>query len=184
MKIRVLFAGLWLLCSLACTKDDDGPPEPSKPLIGLGGCAYHLNGVLIETDVCAKYDPVYPNRFGIVLDTTYNKEVTEHLILLGIPLRVGTFPIRHVTARYHTDWALCNMYWFPAQGTPLDLIDGAHVDTTKSTNFIELIRYDSVAHTVEGKFNMTLSKRYAFPGPYITTREFKYEEGVFHVKVY
>ena len=57
------------------------------------------------------------------------------------------------------------------------------IDTTKTGNYIEIIKYDSVARTIEGQFQVHMKNRSSGPLPWSLPNEVFISEGKFNLKI-
>jgi hypothetical protein len=177
--ICALFLGL-----TACSKNDTEAPTIDPPpmdtvthIIELGKTSVLSNGAPWNGTFSASYVPNDKRQFSIRGEVQLNG-FDHGLLIRDISSKVG---LQVVERSY---------YWNASNGIPqvvylvsLDedqLLNSYRVDTTRSNQFVEILRYDSINHIVEGRFQTFLE------GP--TTYTFLPDsiamtEGKFHLKI-
>ena len=112
----------------------------------------------------------------------YTNLVKESFFLRDIPCRAGIYPIEFYPylAGFNNaipESAIAMTYEFDQP------IGDFLVDTTRTDHFVEVIRYDSIEKTVEGRFQVFLGKKStSVPFPGVPDSIFL-TEGKFHLKI-
>lgn len=112
-----------------------------------------------------------------------NSLITEYVSISDFFLKEGKYNFN----------CSCDSTFLIANGSPkmtmFWMLDGdqqygaAHIDTTYTGSYIEVLKYDSVQQTIEGRFEAHLKDREATgPNPYYPT-EVHLTEGKFNLKI-
>jgi hypothetical protein len=189
---NILLVIAMLLFLANCKKNQppvDIPDDPTDsiqnpidtPIIELGKSFVLKNGVQWDVSLNAKYyrgDTLFILRGKIL----HPNLVSENFFIRDIPFKHGKyeiefFPYLEGFNNAVPESAFTMMYEYDQP------IGDFLVDTTRSDHFIELIRYDSVAKTVEGRFQVFLGKKPTnVPFPGVPDSIFM-TEGRFHLKI-
>lgn len=185
MKNVIMCLLLLALCA-ACSKNKSeepiGPPPPPidtiTHVIELGKVSVLKNGVSWEASFYAKYYPDNRSNFFISGKLAHANSLEEGFRLGDILCKKGVYPVeRNHYLRLDNDVPESNFY-FTLDGD--QLLNGYNIDTTRANQYVEVLRYDSITHVVEGRFQTFLE------GP--TTWAFLPDsiamtEGKFHLKI-
>jgi hypothetical protein len=189
MKYLLVFSFLVFCCLTRCKKEDPVPPQPpvptDPPIIELGKSYFLMNGTEWQGQLKARYFQEFNGKKLIRLsgNRTVYSTLVESLSIKDILPQKGIY-------QYNCH---CDSTYIIFNGTPKILmgwiVDGdqaigfAKVDTTKSGSFLEVIKYDSINHTIEGRFEAYLKDRTATsPNPYYPIN-IHLTEGKFNLKI-
>jgi hypothetical protein len=175
---------LLLICIfifLSCKKESSVvEPPPPQYLIELGKVSMKRNGLLWEQTFNAYLNTNTQNEFSLdAIVRRGSSDVRENFIISDIPLSIGKYQFEEKTILYNS---LVNglSIWV----LDFDQVIGTLECTGENPNdFIEVVRYDSIARTVEGRFQMHLyhdgppDLEWNLPDSLIIT------EGLFHLKL-
>lgn len=154
----------------------------NEEIIELGKVFVLKNEIEWSVPFYAKYYKNPPGRFFLNGRILHSNLVSENLSIRDIPCSVGKFPIQYFPSLSGINNGIpdANFVMMYEYDQPIgDFL----VDTTRTDHFVEVIRYDSVAKTVEGRFQVFLgkySKNIPFPG--VPDSVFM-TEGKFHLKI-
>ncbi|GAB4487158.1 MAG: hypothetical protein OHK0019_01830 [Saprospiraceae bacterium] len=183
---NLLFA-MALLSIMANCKKNQSPvdiiiEDPiDTPIIELGKSFVLKNGTIWEIPFHAWYyrtDTLFQFRAKIL----HSNLVSENFFIRDIPCEAGKYPIEFFPSlsglnNGRPESAFIMMYEYDQP------IGDFVVDTTRTDHFVEVIRYDSVAKTVEGRFQVFLGKKPTnVPFPGVPDSIFM-TEGKFHLKI-
>ncbi|HNG89316.1 MAG TPA: hypothetical protein PK858_03900, partial [Saprospiraceae bacterium] len=161
------------------------PVKPYVPIIELGKYSVLRNGKPYTGKMGAQYRKyngvktiaIYGSLF------TYNGLVEEIVDISDNPLREGQYRIDpSITINSLGDGTPdASITWH----IDVDQYGGSQlVDTSRTDHYMEIIRYDSVQHTVEGKFQVFF--RQAAGEPLIVPGlpdTISFTQGIFHLKI-
>lgn len=151
------------------------------PIIQLGKARVLKNGVDWEAPFEAWYyhsDSVFQLR----ADITYSNLRGEHFFLTDIPCKTGKYPVEYL--RYFN-----RQNQIPEGGFSLTQdydqgIGNYYTDSIRTDHYVEVLRYDAIQNTVEGKFQLFFGKKPSggFQWPGVPDSIFL-TEGKFHLYV-
>lgn len=184
----IIFSSLFI----NCRKNDPGlggqetpidtlPSPVDTAIIELGKGTVLKNGITWEAPFNAWYHIHTHERFQLRAKIIYSNLRSESLSLHDIPCKIGTYPIE-LYSIYNFNNSIPESVFIMMQDYDQPIGDFL-IDTTRADHFIEVIKYDSTAHTVEGRFQMFLKKEPSniswpgVPGSIFLT------EGKFHLKI-
>jgi len=187
----ILIATILVLILANCGKNqssigEPGPPVDTTqmpidtPIIKLGEGYVLKNGITWNAPFEAWYYQTN-NLFQIWVEITYPNYRGEHLFITDIPCNKGKYPIEnwaHLIPRNQIPNCFLRVTQDFDQG-----IGSFSTDTTRNDHFIEVIKYDSIARTVEGRFQVFLKKEPSntqWPG---VPDSIFLTEGKFHLKI-
>jgi hypothetical protein len=189
---NILFIIAMLSILANCKKNQppiDIPDDPidttqnpiDTPIIELGKSFVLKNGVQWNVPFNAWYHTNTHARFRVSAKVTHSNLIQESYFLQDIPAKIGRYAIEYKTPQnygnYIPESTFIMMYEYDQP------IGDFMVDTTRSDHFVEVIRYDSVAKTVEGRFQVFLGKKPTnVPFPGVPDSIFM-TEGRFHLKI-
>ena len=155
----LLFAPI--LCLFACAKDPAGkdpvPPDPVDTLqhvIDLEKVSVLRDGKIWMPGGMAQTYPSVAMHFSIISTQIVYPGVVESFNLADIPLKTGKYRLERGVGT-----PLGNFIPQITIGWILDgdqLLGSLNADTTDMDNFVELLQYDSLKQTVEGRFQIHL----------------------------
>ena len=159
---------------------DTVPTPIHTPIIELGKVSVLKNGDLWNVPFYARYYSAN-NRFFLRGKILHSNLIGETFALDDIPCESGKYPVEFWTLQNRNNLIpealLVMMYEFDQP------IGDFLVDTTRTDHFVEVIRYDSIEKTVEGRFQVFLGKKpTSVPFPGVPDSIFL-TEGKFHLKI-
>ena len=151
------------------------------PIIELGKGFVLKNGDEWKAPFNAWYHTNTHTRFQVRAKVTHSNLVSESYFLHDIPSKIGKYLIEYKTPQNYNNYVpestFIMMYEYDQP------IGDFMVDTTRIDHFVEVIRYDSIAGIVEGRFQVFLGKKPAsVPFPGVPDSIFL-TEGKFYLKV-
>ena len=175
-----------LLCTAAlcsCSRPDmEDPSEPYQPIIELGKVAMDRDSL----PWTATFEGVYTNApgnsaFSCFAETFGSNGILEIVGLADIPTKVGIYRFGKTP-----DWFLplvpkAQIAWSIDGDQFLGMVSAD--STYYEDNRVEVVRYDSVAHTVEGRFQVRLRTISGTPGAYGLPEQISLTNGRFHLKI-
>ena len=185
MRLTLFISALVLF--VACKKGEPAP-EPiiitEPPVIEFGKSSMLKDGqvwsIPLKATVYNAFGGIQTLRIG---GTRYlsNGLVEEKFSFLDVISQKGKYSLS------------CNCGAQPPDGVPdasigwivdKDQVAGGMIaDTTKTGDYIEILRYDSVQQTVEGRFQAHMKNRYSVPLPWNLPNEVFISEGKFNLKI-
>lgn len=135
------------------------PPTPShQPIIEFGKSYMKKNGVFWNAPLNAYYYKDTDSLFSIG-GGIYNSEgITQKTWVYKVPLKPGIYEMEHFLIPPDLKKGLPTVSFSITH--QLDQIVAMYFqDTTRTDHFIEVIKYDSVAKRVEGRFQFFLKKQ-------------------------
>ncbi len=98
------------------------------------------------------------SKFQLRMKKSLSNGLKESLFIQDIPGRLGTYPIKfgHSTPEYN-DGIPDSAYGISNYDEGLG---NFYPDTTRSDNFIEVLRYDTLTNEVEGRFQVFMGLRF------------------------
>lgn len=134
----------------------DTPPV-STHIIELGKGFALNNGIAWSPPFIAAYHFNTTARFSLGAKIIHDYLSNESFGIRDIPCAVGKFPIEYPKGfdDLHNLIPEAFFSYIRDYDTP---VGDFRPDTTRTDHFIEIIRYDSVAQTVEGRFQVFLKK--------------------------
>jgi len=173
-----------------CEKNNSPVDVPDDPIdttqtpidtsiIGLGKGFVLKNGTSWAAPFKAWYHANTHSRLQVRAEITSASLRSESLFLHDIPCEVGKHPVEYYALKNFNnrvpEVALMQDYDQP--------IGDFLADTTRSDHFLEVLRYDSIAKTVECRFQVFLGKKPTnVPWPGVPDSIFL-TEGRFHLKI-
>ena len=183
MKTHLCIFFLFIAALLSCSRAEiEAPEAPYQPVIELGHVAMDRDSQAWT----ATFEGVYTNApnnsaFSCFAETVRSNGIMEIVGLADIPTQVGIYHFGKTP-----DWSLP----FVPKAQIAWLIDGDQFlgmlsadSTYYQDNRVEVIRYDSVEHTVEGRFQVRLRTFYGTPAAYGLPEEISLTNGRFHLKL-
>ena len=186
MKNALFFLFLSVIL-LQCKKDSgqDSIPDPPEyvPVLPLGQAGVLKNGVVWEVPFNAwYYTGVNAHaRCFIRAKILYPNLISESLFLEDIPCKEGVYPMEYFTLSNFNNYT--PEVFFTMISEFDQPIGDFKIDTMRNDHYVEVLRYDSVAHTIEGRFQMFLKKRQMtlqWPG---VPDSIYFTEGKFHLQL-
>ncbi|MCC6461574.1 MAG: hypothetical protein IT260_13960 [Saprospiraceae bacterium] len=187
---RFLFSSLLLFLLFSCKKDptivdpiDPTPKDTStQHVIALGKSFVKKNDQAWNVLLRANLYSYQPQSFGLKANVYYANGVRESVYFSDIPCVAGSYTFEK---DQNSNWAnsipQASLEWVLDGDQSLG---GLNVDTSRAGNFIEVIRYDSIQKTVEGRFEVYLIN-YGSPNNTIfdLPDSLRFTEGKFHLKL-
>lgn len=161
------------------------PPDPpiviDTPIIELGKIYMLRNGQPWDFPLkTKKYTVNGVHCFGLSGRKTGSNGIEEYFGLVDIPYKYGKFSLEiDSTLNWGNSIPQSSMSWIldGDQG-----LGGLEVNTSKkNSNFIEVIRYDSVQNIAEGRFQVSLKNLSSHPLKFGLPDSLNITEGKFHV---
>ena len=161
---HLLFAALLLAVLLPnCKKEQiiiktpEPPDTTQEHVIGFGKSYVLKNGTAWNVSYVAAYEYETKSRFSILAEKQYpNDGLNETAFISDIPLSIGKF--RVVTIKSLGDFN----NGIPDAGYRMANYDegiGNFIpDTSRSDNFVEVLRFDTLTNEVEGRFQLFMGK--------------------------
>ena len=151
------------------------------PIIELGKSFVLKNGVSWDVPLSAWYQSNANDKFRLRAKIVYSNLQSESFSIYLIPCLPGVYPLEYFAlgnfSNQIPEAVFVMMYEYDQP------IGDFMVDTTRTDHFVEVIRYDSVAKTVEGHFQVFLGKKpTSVPFPGVPDSIFL-TEGKFHLKI-
>ena len=189
MRFHLFFLFV-LAIFVACRKDALNPEPPpitnDPPIIELGKSSMLKDGQLwdlpLKATVYQPFNGVQTLRIGGVRYLS-NGLVEEGFSFRDVMPQKGKYALS----------CYCNLQAIAIDGVPEVLIGWIvdkdqlagtmHIDTTKTGDYIEVIHYDAVQQTVEGRFQVHMKNRSSGPLPWNLPNEVFISEGKFNLKI-
>ena len=165
---NIFFVILILPLMLAnCKKNQSPVDEPEVPvdtvqtptdtsIIELGKGYVLKNGNVWSAPFNAWYHIHTHERFQLRAEVTYSNFVSEYLSLRDIPCKTGKYPIEYDLISNFNNFIPEALFLIVSEfDQPMG---DFKIDTTRNDHFVEVIRYDSIQQTVEGRFQVFLKK--------------------------
>jgi hypothetical protein len=196
MKNLILFFAIGLLfsyCNKKATIIDPivTPPTPIdttiteidtiKSVIEFGKSSMKKNGILWNIPIKAKFYDSTKSSFSLIARIVNPNSITGSLGILHIKAQKGNLPIEYYSySNFNNNLPEGFIGFMFEQDQP---IGDFHVDSTRFNHFVEILKYDSTTHIVEGTFQMFLGKSpTSVPFPGIPDSIF-ITEGKFNLKI-
>ena len=162
MKIKIfLLIALTTMVIFAACKKDKIPDEYS------GTATAKLNGTPWEAHVRATGNvPAYGDAIGLDIKTFDEKGHDKTcLSLQKIPIFLGSFEMAGSNWNFDDLRIRANYFTFEPGGDAFS--DTYDLDTLANTNYFEVLRYDSITHDIEVRFDATfyIDPRYVKEDP-------------------
>ncbi|MEZ4967368.1 MAG: hypothetical protein R2791_19160 [Saprospiraceae bacterium] len=159
MKNALFFLFLSFIL-LQCKKDSgqDSIPDPPEyvPVLPLGQADVLKNGVVWEAPFDARYYTGTYERCYLKAKILHPNLIGESFFLKDIPCKAGTYQVEYYTLSNFGNFIPESFFSMISEfDQPIGDFD---IDTTRSDHYVEVLRYDSVARTIEGRFQMFLKK--------------------------
>ncbi|MCB9356326.1 MAG: hypothetical protein H6575_17310 [Lewinellaceae bacterium] len=184
MKNALFFLFLSFIL-LQCKKDSgqDSIPDPPVhvPVLPLGQAGVLKNGVAWEVPFDAWYHADTHERCQLRAKILYPNLISESLFLEDIPCKEGVYPVEYYTSSNFRNYIPDVFFTMISEFD--QPIGDFKIDTMRNDHYVEVLRYDSVAHTIEGRFQMFLKKRQMtlqWPG---VPDSIYFTEGKFHLQL-
>lgn len=182
MKTIDLLLAILLLGLASCQKNELTPndPDPVSPVIELGKVFVKRDGQVWDRPFIARrFDHYHPTVFSIISKVN-NNGLEENFYLNDIPIVPGFYPMERGN---NFTWGnlkpQANIGWWIVD----QVLGGIFTDTTHANNFVEMIRYDSVNQTVEGRFEVHLGDFWPSPNTWGLPDSMHLTEGKFYLKL-
>lgn len=158
------------------------PTDTLKDIIELGKCTCLKNDKFWSPEANTAYHPDRKDVFLISAGLTDPNLRTIHFTVGDIPSKKGKYNIE-----YFKSWDAVNfipqMVVYAAQDYD-QLIGTYRIDTTRTDHFIEVVSFDSIAGTVQGRFQFfTFDKNVTSPSGWGLDPKINLTEGKFHLKL-
>ena len=188
----IFFAITMLFLTVKCKKNQSLVNLPIEPIdtvkvpvdsfiIELGKAFVLKNGIPWNAPFESWYHKNTRSRFQIRAKITSPSLRSESLFLHDVPCKIGKYPIEfYAFQNGNNQIPDCIFIIMQDYDQP---VGDYMVDTTRTDHFMEVIRYDSVARTVEGRFQVFLGKKpvdVPWPG---APDSVLFTQGKFHLKV-
>jgi len=167
----ILFAALFVAALLPnCKKEQmiiktPTPIDTIKPIdttavqhiIGFGQSSVLKNGVAWNVNYKAYYHYQTKQRFSLRGGKQYADGLKESSFISDIPIGIGRHSITIVTSLSDFNNGIPDAVYGMANYD--EGIGSFFTDTTRTDNFIEVLRFDTIANEVEGRFQVFMGKR-------------------------
>ena len=155
----LLFAPL--LCFFACTKDPAGkdpvPPGPVdtvQHVIELGKVSVLRDSFPWSMSWKTTLSNTYPPFFYLTAKKIYSYGLSETFSIGDIPLKIGKYKIEALNIGSEGNYVPDALIGWVLDGD--QVLGGLNTDESDLNNFIEILRFDSLLNTVEGRFQVHL----------------------------
>jgi hypothetical protein len=171
MRYLIMLFISGLLIAPACRKDAVVVPVTPPPkdttnnsidtvnqVFPFGKAQMLKNNVFWLGTFKARYESYAPvGRFYLYSDYFSSVSMQDIFIIEDIPCKPGIFPLERTKAAvdYYNFIPEC-LFTIVLEGD--QHLGNYEIDTTRNDHFVEVLRYDSVQHIVEGRFQMFLVK--------------------------
>jgi hypothetical protein len=176
-----------LLLGEACKKEQvpnlaTNPTDTIPDIIGLGECTCIKNDVHWSPKAYAAYHPDRKDVFIMDAGSTNRYLRSFSITVSDIPTKKGKYNIE-----FYKTWDVIDfipqMAIFVSQDYD-QLIGTYSIDTTRNDHFIEVVSFDSIAGTVQGRFQFfTKEKHGNAPNSWGLEPKINLTEGKFHLKL-
>lgn len=175
----------------ACKKEDSNqvtpPPDPpvveEPPIIALGKASVLRNGVTYTGNITAKYRKYNRIKTLRISGTQFSSGglIDETFAIADIPLQKGKYPVEQSSADGHGNGIpQAGMAWVVDK----DQYAGDQLpDTSRTDHYFEVIRYDSIKHTAEGRFQVFLKNYKSAPILPGVPDTISFTQGKFHLYI-
>lgn len=161
-----------------CRKDTTPPTPPPDPIdttdvpidtppinhvIDLGKHFVSKNNVPWTAQMKAYYNK-YKNMVNLIAESKYSNGFEDMVDIRDVPIKPGKYQYEYSpgVAKYNNFIPQVSFY---VNYDGDQLVGAFSIDTTKLGNFVEVVRYDSIKHTIEGFYQARMFNRYSpFPG--------------------
>jgi hypothetical protein len=169
MKNIFFVVAIFTLAGFSNCEKNPLPPSPpditvNPPVIELGKSFVLKNSEEWEVPFNAWFHS-NPSRFQLRAEILYSNLVRESFFLHDIPCKKGIYGIEYFN--YFTFNNSIPEALFVATYEFDQPVGDYYIDTTRTDHFVEILEYDSIKHTVQGRFQMFLGKdpsSISFPG--------------------
>ncbi|MCC7245909.1 MAG: hypothetical protein IT269_09535 [Saprospiraceae bacterium] len=195
MKHLYFFCFLTVCLLFSCTKEEPVTNEPpvteppiltDPPIIELGKSSFLMNNTSWAGQVKAEFLGSVNGKKTIRLIGYRgfpNNTISEYFVVTDLLPERGRFKFNcycDSSANVYNGTPKVSMIWFIGGD---QLLGADRIDTTYASSYIEVLKYDSVQQTIEGRFEAHLKDREATgPNPYYPT-EVHLTEGKFNLKI-
>jgi hypothetical protein len=174
----------------SCKKDDSNQIDPPDPpvvvdtsIIALGKASVLRNGVLYTGIITAKYREYNGVNTFRISGTKFSSGglIDETFSISDIPLQKGKYPIEQSSATGHGNGIpQAGIGWI----VDTDQFAGGQLpDTSRTDHYFEVIRYDSVKHIAEGRFQVFLKNYKNSPILPGIPDTISFTQGKFHLNI-
>ncbi|MFZ4477970.1 MAG: hypothetical protein ACOYPR_22435 [Saprospiraceae bacterium] len=158
------------------------PTDTLKDIIELGKCTCLKNDKFWSPKANTAYHPDRKDVFMIDAGLTDPNFRTFYFSVSDIPTKKGKYNIEYYKTWYEVDF-IPQMAVFVSQDYD-QLIGTYRIDTTRTDHFIEVVSFDSIAGTVQGRFQFfTFDKNVTSPSGWGLDPKINLTEGKFHLKL-
>ncbi len=183
MKTHLCIFFLFIAALLSCSRAEiEAPEAPYQPVIELGHVAMDRDSQAWTAGfTCAYTYAPETSAFSFYAETYRQNNILEIISFDDIPTQTGIYHFGKTLI-----WAVPlipkTLISWSIDGD--QLLGMLSADSTYyQDNRVEVIRYDSVAHTVEGRFQVRLRTFYGTPAAYGLPEEISLTNGRFHLKL-
>jgi len=189
----VLFSLFLIFMFFACTKEQPVPPIVTPPdpkdttivpidthIIELGKSTMLKNGILWSPPVKANFFYNRFDNFYLNYDILYANLRSETFSLEDIPCKPGKYAMEY--SHYWNENNLVPQPQFLIVQDFDQLIGAYNLDTTRINNYVEVLKYDSITHIVEGRFQVFMGKDVT-SNPWNVPDSIFLTDGKFHLKI-
>ncbi|MCC7504299.1 MAG: hypothetical protein IT259_03315 [Saprospiraceae bacterium] len=180
-QISILLLCTAVLCS--CSRPDmEDPSEPYQPIIELGKVAMDRDSLPWTANFTCEYTYApETSAFSFYVEKFRQNNILEIIGFDDIPTQPGMYHFGKTLS-----WAIplipkVAIAWSIDGDQFLGMVSAD--STYYEDNRVEVVRYDSVAHTVEGRFQVRLRTISGTPGAYGLPEQISLTNGRFHLKI-
>lgn len=156
MKYILCLLPFVFIFMVRCDKQEPVVPQPPDPIDTLPpayGLAVLKDGEDWNTSATAHYYSGVPQRFRIACVRELPNSGSERLFLNDIPAAKGMYPIEYATAtnqiKNYIPQAFLSVFVDDEQ-----VAGDFYPDTIRQNHFIEITKFDTVAQTIKGRFQV------------------------------
>jgi hypothetical protein len=153
-----------------------------KDIIELGKCACFKNDKNWFLTADAAFYPDRKDIFLMSAGTTDQNLRTLHFTVCDIPTQKGKYSIESYLPWYEVNFI--PQFVLLASQDHDQLIGTYNIDSTRTDHFIEVVSFDSISGTVQGRFQFfTKEKNVTGPNSWGLDPKINLTEGKFHLKL-
>jgi hypothetical protein len=168
----------------SCKKEDEVIQAPvPTPLIQLGKVSYKNNGQTITKEYVCNRPDGYPNGFCFILinNKRSGSGLAETFDLSNIPLKQGKYEIFDSSpSSIFGNKPYVSSAWAVDEDQSTAFLSSS---TKYPSDFVEVVRYDSIQNIIEGRFEVHLESLYNTDPNWNIPDSMHITEGVFHIKI-